>query len=45
MLEETIVSNSPRDRQDMRVKDFIHIALACKCVQNYNQVGTAKYAK
>ena len=28
LQEEKIVSNSPRDRQGMWVKDFIHIALA-----------------
>ena len=33
LLEEKIVSNSPVDRQDMWIKDFIHIALACKCAQ------------
>ena len=30
---------------DMGVKDFIHIALACKCALDYNQVGTATYTK
>ena len=29
------VSNSPIDWQDMWVKDFIRIALACKCASNY----------
>ena len=34
LLEEKIVSNSLRDRQDMPVKDFIHIALGRKCALN-----------
>ena len=35
LLEENYVfSNSPRDRQYMRLKEFIHIALACKCAPN-----------
>ena len=34
-LEEKIVSNSLIDRQDMRVKDFIHMALAYKCAPKY----------
>ena len=29
LLEEKIVPNSRRDRQDIRVKYFIHIELAC----------------
>ena len=45
LVMETIVSNSPRDQQDMRLKDFIHIALACKCAPNYNRVCMVKYAK
>ena len=36
LLEENIVSKSPRDRQHMRVKDFIQIALACNCAPNYS---------
>ena len=35
LLEEKLVSNSPIDWQDMFVKDFIHIALACKRALNY----------
>ena len=42
LLDEKIVSNCTRDRQDMWVKDFIHIALDCKCAPNYNQVGVCK---
>ena len=30
LLKEKIVSNSLLDLQDMWVKDFIHISLACK---------------
>ena len=45
LLEEKIVSNSPTDRQGMRIKDFTHRALACKFHPNYNKVGKAKYAK
>ena len=45
LLEEKIISNSPSDEQDMQVNDFIQVALACMCAPNYNQVGTAKYAK
>ena len=35
LLEDNIVSNSPIDWQDMWAKDFIHIALVCKCAPNY----------
>ena len=35
VLEENIVSNSLIDWQDMRVKDFIHIALAYKWASSY----------
>ena len=35
LLEEKIVSNSLIDLQDMRAKDFIRIALACKWFSNY----------
>ena len=35
LLEEKNVSNSPIDWQDMWVKDFLHIALACKYASNY----------
>ena len=35
LLEEKIVSNSLIDWQDMRVKDFIHMALAFKCAPKY----------
>ena len=34
LLEEKIVSNSRKDRQDIPVKDFIHIALGGKCALN-----------
>ena len=37
LLEEKIVSKSWIDRQKMWVKDFIQVALACKCVPNYMQ--------
>ena len=42
LLEGKIVSNDPRDRQDMSVKDFIHMAMACKCARIYNQVDMVK---
>ena len=45
LLEVKIVSNSPRDGQVMWVKDFIHIALACKCALNYNQHRIASYTE
>ena len=45
LLEENIVPNSPRDNQDMVVKDFIYLALACNCAPNYDQGGTAKYTQ
>ena len=45
LIEKISVSNSMIDRQDMRVSDFIHIALVCNCAPNYNQVGKVKYAK
>ena len=35
LLEENIVLNSLIDQQDMQVKDFTHIALTCKCAENY----------
>ena len=35
LLEDIIVSNSLIDRQNMRVKDFIHMALAYKCAPKY----------
>ena len=35
LLEEKIVFKSPIDWQLMFVKDFIHIALACKRALNY----------
>ena len=34
-MEETIVSNSPRGLRDLRVKDFIRIALASKSALSY----------
>ena len=44
LMEEKIVFSSPRDRQEMRMKDFLQLAFACKCALNNNQAGTAKYA-
>ena len=35
LLEDKIVFNSLIDRQDMRVKGFIHMALAYKCALKY----------
>ena len=45
LIEEVSVFDSPIDRQDMRVSDFIHLALVCNCAPNYNRVGKVKYAK
>ena len=44
LMEEKIDFSSPKDRQDMRMKDFLQVAFACKCALNNNQAGTAKYA-
>ena len=35
LLDEKIASNSPIDQYDMRLIDFIHIVLACKCALKY----------
>ena len=45
LTKKKVVSNSPRDWQDLRKKDFVHTALANKYAPNYNHVGTAQHAK
>ena len=35
LLEDKIVSNSLIERQDMRLRDFIHMVLVCRCAPKY----------